>query len=128
VRLVNLQYGDSQREQDELLRREGITLANAEGVAQDGDLVELSNLTGGCDLVVCIDNTLAHLAAALGRPTWVLLPHAPSWRWHLEREDSPWYPTARLFRQPMPGDWQMPLVQLRSALLDLLAERAKEPA
>jgi ADP-heptose:LPS heptosyltransferase len=128
VRLVNLQYGESRREQDELVRREGITLANAEGVPQDGDLAELANLAAGCDLVVCIDNTLAHLAAALGRPTWVLLPHAPSWRWHLERDDSPWYPTARLFRQPAPGDWQTPLVLLRSALLDLLAERAKEPA
>ena len=125
TRLVNLQYGESQRDQDELLRREGITLANPEGVAQDGDLAELANLAAGCDLVVSIDNTTAHLAAALGRPTWVLLHHAPSWRWHLERSDSPWYPTARLFRQPGPGDWQEPLVGLRSALLDLLAERDK---
>jgi hypothetical protein len=127
VRLVNLQYGETQRDQDELLRREGITLANPEGVAPDGDLIDLANLTTGCDLVVSIDNTLAHLAGALGRPTWVLLPLAPSWRWHLEREDSPWYPTARLFRQPALGDWQAPLVALRSALLDLLAERVKAP-
>jgi ADP-heptose:LPS heptosyltransferase len=125
VRLVNLQYGESQRDQEELLRKEGITLANPEGVALDGDLTEVADLAAGCDLVVCIDNTLAHLGAALGRPTWVLLPHAPSWRWHLEREDSPWYPTARLFRQPTRGDWQAPLVELRSALLDLLTERGK---
>jgi hypothetical protein len=126
TRLVNLQYGDSQRDQDELLRREGITLANPDGAAQDADLVELANLVAGCDLVVSIDNTTAHLAGALGRPTWVLLHQAPSWRWHLERSDSPWYPTVRLFRQPAAGDWQGPLVDLRSALLDFLAER--EPA
>jgi len=123
VRLVNLQYGDSRRDQDLLLRREGITLANPEGVPQDGDLAELANLAAGCDLVVSIDNTAAHLAAALGMPTWVLLHAAPSWRWHLERSDSPWYPTARLFRQPAPGDWQALLAELRGALLDRLAER-----
>ena len=92
-------------------------------MAQDGDLVDLANLVAGCDLVVSIDNTTAHLAGALGRPTWVLLHQAPSWRWHLERGDSPWYPTVRLFRQPAAGDWQEPLVNLRSALLDFLAER-----
>lgn len=123
ARLVNLQYGDSQRDQDDLLRRDGITLANPDGVAQGGDLVDIANLVAGCDLVVSIDNTTAHLAGALGRPTWVLLHHAPSWRWHLERSDSPWYPTARLFRQPAAGDWQEPLAHLRAALLDLLAER-----
>ena len=128
TRLVNLQYGDSQREQEDLLRREGITLANPEGVKLGGDLIDLANLAAGCALVVSIDNTTAHLAAALGCPTWVLLRHAPSWRWHLERSDSPWYPTARLFRQPAAGDWQEPLVALRSALLDLLAERDKVSA
>lgn len=123
ARLVNLQHGETQREQDELLRREGITLANPDGLAPDADLAEIANLVAGCDLVVSIDNTTAHLAGALGRPTWVLLHAAPSWRWHIDRSDSPWYPSARLFRQPAPADWQDALVALRSALLDLLGER-----
>jgi len=126
VRLVNLQHGDTQREQEELLRREAITLANPEGARPDGDLADLANLAAGCDLVVTIDNTAAHLAGALGRPTWVLLHDAPSWRWHLERSDSPWYPTARLFRQRAAGDWQEPLAAVRAALLDLLAAREQD--
>jgi ADP-heptose:LPS heptosyltransferase len=58
------------------------------------------------DLVITIDNSTAHLAGALGVPVWVLVPFAPDWRWLLDREDSPWYPTMRLFRQPKIGDWQ----------------------
>jgi tetratricopeptide (TPR) repeat protein len=57
------------------------------------------------DLVVSSDSAIVHLAGALGRPVWILLAHLPDWRWFLEREDSPWYPTARLFRQKTSGDW-----------------------
>ena len=57
------------------------------------------------DLIITIDTYLAHLAGAMGKPVWVLLSHSPDWRWLLGREDSPWYPTARLFRQPERGDW-----------------------
>lgn len=124
VRLVNLQYGDSRPQQEELLRREAITLANPAGVDTDSDLTLQANLVAGCDLVVTIDNTTAHLAGALGRPTWLLLQAAPNWRWLLEREDSPWYPSLRLFRQATRGDWQGVLGRLRLALLDRLADRA----
>ena len=57
------------------------------------------------DLCICVDSALAHLAGAMGCPVWVLLPLAADWRWLLERDDSPWYPTARLFRQQRPDDW-----------------------
>lgn len=57
------------------------------------------------ELVITSDTSVAHLAGALGRPTWLVLKHVPDWRWMLDREDSPWYPTMRLFRQPRPGDW-----------------------
>jgi hypothetical protein len=57
------------------------------------------------DLVVSIDSAVAHLAGALGAPVWVALSFAPDWRWLLDREDSPWYPTARLSRQSRPGGW-----------------------
>jgi hypothetical protein len=58
------------------------------------------------DLMVCADVSIAHVAGALGRPTWVALKHIPDWRWLLGREDCPWYPAMRLFRQPSDGDWQ----------------------
>ncbi len=57
------------------------------------------------DLVVTSDTAIAHLAGALGIPVWVGLQWMPEWRWMLDRSDSPWYPTMRLFRQPSPGDW-----------------------
>jgi len=57
------------------------------------------------DLVVTCDTSIAHVAGALGMPVWVALPFAPDWRWMLDRDDSPWYPTMRLFRQTSAGDW-----------------------
>jgi ADP-heptose:LPS heptosyltransferase len=68
------------------------------------------------DLVISADTSVAHLAGALGRPTWILLPFAAEWRWLLGREDSPWYPTARLFRQPAIGDWPAVFGRLRTEL------------
>ena len=68
------------------------------------------------DLVITVDTAIAHLAGALARPVWILLPHNPDWRWLLERDDSPWYPTARLFRQADAGDWSVPLAAIAAAL------------
>ena len=73
-------------------------------------------LMAALDLVISVDTSIAHLAGALARPVWVLLPYAPDWRWQLERSDSPWYPTARLFRQPRAGDWSAVIDELRGAL------------
>jgi hypothetical protein len=68
------------------------------------------------DLVISVDTALAHLAGALGKPVWILLPWTADWRWQLERCDSPWYPTARLFRQDKPGDWQGVVSKVLTAL------------
>jgi len=76
------------------------------------------------DLVITVDTALAHLAGALGVPVWVALPFVPDWRWLLNREDSPWYPTLRLFRQRQPGDWQTVFHQMGLELRSLVANRS----
>ncbi|MCC6395585.1 MAG: tetratricopeptide repeat protein [Bacteroidetes bacterium] len=69
------------------------------------DVLATAGLLSQLDLVITVDTMVAHLAGALGKPVWVLLPFAPDWRWMLGRDDSPWYPEMRLFRQSHPGDW-----------------------
>jgi ADP-heptose:LPS heptosyltransferase len=71
------------------------------------------------DLVITVDTVLAHLAGAMGIPTFLLLSFIPDWRWMLGREDSPWYPTVRLYRQFVPGDWGSVVLKVLS---DLMAE------
>jgi tetratricopeptide (TPR) repeat protein len=70
------------------------------------DFANVAAIVANLDLVISIDSAVAHLAGALGKPVWVLLNRGCDWRWFLKREDSPWYPTARLFRQSAPGEWQ----------------------
>ena len=81
-----------------------------------GDFADTAGLVDNLDLVICVDTSVAHLAAAMGKPVWLLLPFAPDWRWMLEREDSPWYPSVRLFRQQVAGDWGAVLLALRGEL------------
>jgi ADP-heptose:LPS heptosyltransferase len=81
-----------------------------------GDFSDTAALIGQLDLVISVDTSVAHLAGALGKPAWILLPFAPDWRWLLGRDDSPWYPSARLFRQGAPQDWDSLLRSVRDAL------------
>ena len=87
------------------------------------DFSETAALVSCLDLVITVDTSAAHLAGALGRPTWVLLPYTPDWRWLLDRDDSPWYPTMRLFRQSKSRDYGEVLDRMRSELLTLIAAR-----
>jgi len=80
------------------------------------DFADTAALIANLDLVIAVDTAVAHLAGAMGKPVWTLLPFAPDWRWLLAREDSPWYPTMRLFRQPAIGDWDSVIQQVAQAL------------
>jgi ADP-heptose:LPS heptosyltransferase len=68
------------------------------------------------DLIISVDTAVAHLAGALGKQVWTLLPFAPDWRWLLDREDTPWYPTMRLFRQPALKDWASVIAEVAMRL------------
>lgn len=87
------------------------------------DFYDTAAIISQLDLVLTIDTAVAHLAGAMGKPVWVMLPHIPDWRWLLEREDSPWYPTMRLFRQASFGDWESVFVDIHEQLTaELLLE------
>jgi ADP-heptose:LPS heptosyltransferase len=72
--------------------------------------------------VITVDTSVAHLAAALGRPTWILLSYTPDYRWLLDRDDSPWYPSVRLFRQTETRNYAEVIDRVRIALLNLISE------
>jgi Flp pilus assembly protein TadD len=80
------------------------------------DFADTAALISQMDLVISVDTAVAHLAGALGKPVWILLSHNPDWRWFLADEDTPWYPTLRLFRQSSPGDWTGVLAEVADAL------------
>ncbi len=99
VAFFSLQYDEAAAE-----------LAGSAGAVRDlsgrlGDFAVTATIVERLDLVISVDTAVVHLAGALGKPVWVVLSFAPDWRWMLDREDTPWYPTMRLFRQPALGDW-----------------------
>ena len=93
-----------QKGRDEELRSCGSFTLDPLG-AEIGDFADSAAILAQLDLVIAVDTAIVHLAGAMGLPVWTLLPFAPDWRWMLDRADSPWYPTMRLFRQPSAGDW-----------------------
>lgn len=87
------------------------------------DFADTAALIGGLDLVISVDTSTAHLAAAMGKPVWLLSRFDGCWRWLSERDDSPWYPNLRLYRQPEAGDWEAPLARLAADLAEWLKSR-----
>ena len=81
---------------------------------------ETAAMISSMDLVISSDTAVAHLAGSLGKPIWILLQFVPDWRWLLDREDSPWYPTARLFRQDDTREWDNVIGRVRAALHDFV--------
>ena len=119
VELVSLQREPSQAD--------AAVLASHANILQVGqelhDFADTAAVVSLLDVVISVDTSVVHLAGALGKPAWVLLPFLPDFRWLLNREDSPWYPTARLLRQPRPGDWESVLARVRGQLLEAVARR-----
>jgi hypothetical protein len=114
--------GESNSESE---RKRGVpSLPLCNPAMQLDDFADTAALIANLDLVITVDTAIAHLAGALGKPCWVLLPaYQPDWRWLAERSDSPWYPQVmRLFRQQHAGDWAPPIAQLASALQTLVLQ------
>jgi hypothetical protein len=105
-------------------RATSLPVLNPEGCPFD--MAETAALVAGCALVITVDTMIAHLAGALGKPVWLLLKHAPDWRWAPETGRSEWYPSARLYAQPAPGDWGS-VVRRVAHDLDLAFPRELEP-
>ena len=109
--------------QKEVRDRDKETLQSRPDIAYFGDeLKDFSDTAALCelmDVVISVDTSVAHLAGALGRQVWILLPFIPDWRWLLDRSDSPWYPDARLYRQDKPGDWAGVLERVKLDLIQL---------
>jgi hypothetical protein len=123
----NATYVSLQREVREddapVLQSSSDVLHFGEGLKNYADTAALiANL----DLVISVDTSVAHLAGALAKPVWILLPFIPDWRWLLDREDSPWYPTARLFRQDETRKWESVMARVQAAL-DAYLRRRERP-
>lgn len=88
------------------------------------DFSDTAGLLHNLDLVISVDTAVAHLTGAIGKPVWTLLPFIPDWRWMLDRNDSPWYPTMRLFRQPSPGDWKSVISEVKHELEKMLSSKS----
>jgi len=121
VRLISLQKSDGVEQLDSL--PDGMRVETLGGDFPK-DFTDTAAAMEALDLIISCDTSVAHLAGALGRPAWVALRHAPDWRWLLERKDSPWYSSLRLFRQPAPGDWAGLFDEIKARLAAILAERA----
>lgn len=101
-------YETLQRSQKIILHKESIK-----------DFSDTAALINNLDLIISIDSSVAHLAGALAKPVWIMLPYSPDFRWMLDRNDSPWYPSARLFRQPKIGDWESVINEVFNELIKL---------
>lgn len=110
IRFTLLQKGVRPEDMEVLQRHPQIRHPELADFSDTAALLELM------DVVVSVDTSVAHLAGAMGRRVWMLLPYSPDWRWMTGRADSPWYPSARLFRQPKPGDWESVLSSLQASL------------
>jgi ADP-heptose:LPS heptosyltransferase len=87
------------------------------------DFSETAALIANLDLVISVDTATAHLSGALGCPTWILNRFDACWRWQIDREDTPWYPTARLYRQNTPGNWSNVMAKVKQDLIALRDEK-----
>ena len=116
VKLISLQKNHGLEQLAHLPPGMSVETLGAEFDAGPDAFMDCAAVMMNLDLVISCDTAAAHLAGALGRPVWIVLKHVPDWRWMMDREDTPWYPTARLFRQARRGDWDEVFLRIASEL------------
>jgi hypothetical protein len=113
VRLISLQKGEG----EEQVAGAGFAVETLQDLDEGPDaFIDTAAVLTTLDLIITSDTSIGHLAGALGRPVWVALRRVPDWRWMLDRADSPWYPTMRLFRQKSEGEWQSVFAEMARTL------------
>ena len=122
VTFVNLQYDSETDEVAEAVRKFGAKIISDATIKLDGDLDAFAAQVAAMDLVITTSSAAAHMSGALNVPTWILVPtgFGALWHWFLEREDSPWYPSVRLFRQEKRGEWDVPLERASAAFVEFV--------
>jgi tetratricopeptide (TPR) repeat protein len=123
VTVYSLQVGAGR---DEISAGDRVPVIDLGDIDRDGAFMDTAAIMEALDLVVTIDTSIAHLAGGLARPVWMVVPYWADWRWMIDRTDSPWYPTMRIFRQAQPGEWQPVFTDLASALHERLNTGNKE--
>lgn len=116
VEWISLQRGGGTEQISDWQGVQPLTLLPADVDQSSGAFMDTAAIMQSLDLVITSDTAIAHLAGGLGIPTWIALGYVPDWRWLLDRDDSPWYPSVRLFRQPSMGDWSSVFEQMATAL------------
>jgi tetratricopeptide (TPR) repeat protein len=125
---ISLQKGKAADQLTALLADLPSSIRIYDGSSRDTDLAETAALIETLDLVITTDTSIAHLAGAMGKPVWILLSHLADWRWMQDADTSPWYPTARLFRQSAPGDWPGVFARVIAALTRFTSSRDRAHA
>jgi len=128
VRLISLQKTHGLDQFAGLPAGANIETLGAEFDSGTDAFVDTAAIMSNLDLIITSDTSIAHLAGALGRPTWVALKSVPDWRWLLGREDSPWYPSLRLFRQEIAGDWKFVFAKIAQALRSVMSHEGAAPS
>jgi tetratricopeptide (TPR) repeat protein len=121
---ISLQKGEAAEQLAALL----LDVCVWDGSSQDEDLAETAALIAGLDLIITTDTSIAHLAGAMDKPVWILLPHLSDWRWMQETETTPWYPSARLFRQTIPSGWDRVVERVTAKLLRIARSTVRQGA
>ncbi|MGZ5052574.1 MAG: tetratricopeptide repeat protein [Methylobacter sp.] len=123
VRLISLQKNEGTEQLQSMPEGMEVLVLGDDFDAGSDAFCDSAAVIKNLDLVITSDTAIAHLAGALGCPVWLLLKHVPDWRWMLDGEDSPWYPTMRIFRQKISDDWEAVFDEVANALIEMLKDR-----